>query len=119
MLMDSGNLRLRAKHPQSHQGVCADAIASLEKISRADVDALALESQKRAARAIEGGYFKHSVVPVFNPDGSRYSDPGVRWVAYFNGGDAVHQFPRPGYGYPQSLGCVELPSSTAESIWAR
>jgi len=38
-------------------------------------------------------------------------------VAYFNGGDAVHQFPRPGYGWPQSLGCVELPSSTAENIW--
>jgi len=52
-----------------------------------------------------------------NPDGSKYVDPGVRWVAYFNGGDAVHQFPRPGYGWPQSLGCVELPSSTAESIW--
>src|ERR1700761_509296 len=68
--MDRGNERLRALHPQSHQGVCADAIASLEKISRVDADALALESQRRAARAIEGGYFKRSVVPVFNPDGS-------------------------------------------------
>jgi acetyl-CoA C-acetyltransferase len=28
LMMDSGNLRLRAKHPQSHQGVCADAIAT-------------------------------------------------------------------------------------------
>jgi hypothetical protein len=52
-----------------------------------------------------------------NPDGSHYRDPGVLWVAYFNGGDAVHQFPRPGYGYPQSLGCVELPSSSAEGVW--
>ena len=52
-----------------------------------------------------------------NPDGSHYSDPGVLWVAYFNGGDAVHQFPRPGYGYPQSLGCVELPSSSGETVW--
>jgi acetyl-CoA C-acetyltransferase len=34
-LMDSGNLRLRARHPQSHQGVCADAIATLEGIDRA------------------------------------------------------------------------------------
>ena len=51
-MMDAGNLRLRAKHPQSHQGVCADAIATLEGISRADLDALALESQKRAAVAI-------------------------------------------------------------------
>ena len=29
MMMDAGNLRLRAKHPQSHQGVCADAIATM------------------------------------------------------------------------------------------
>ncbi len=52
-----------------------------------------------------------------NPDGSHYSDPGVQWVAYFNGGDAVHQFARPGYGYPQSDGCVELPSSAGQTVW--
>jgi acetyl-CoA C-acetyltransferase len=68
--MDRGNERLRALHPQSHQGVCADAIATLENISRADLDALALESQKRAARAIEGGFFDRSLVPVLNIDGS-------------------------------------------------
>ncbi len=68
--MDRGNEHLRALHPQVHQGVCADAIATLEGISRADVDALALESQKRAARAIEGAYFSRSLVPVLNPDGS-------------------------------------------------
>ena len=50
MMMDAGNLRLRARHPQSHQGVCADAIATLEGITREDVDALGLESQKRAAQ---------------------------------------------------------------------
>ena len=49
-MMDNGNLRLRARHPQSHQGVCADAVATLEGITRQDVDALGLESQKRAAR---------------------------------------------------------------------
>src|SRR6266480_3811792 len=54
-MMDAGNLRLRARHPQSHQGVCADAVATLEGISRQDVDALGLESQKRAA-AIKGGH---------------------------------------------------------------
>jgi acetyl-CoA C-acetyltransferase len=64
MMMDSGNLRLRARHPQSHQGVCADAIATLEGITRQDVDALGLESQKRAAQAIGGGHFKKSLVPV-------------------------------------------------------
>ena len=70
MMMDSGNLRLRARHPQSHQGVCADAIATIEGITRRDVDALGLESQKRAARAIEGGHFKKSLVPVYREDGS-------------------------------------------------
>jgi L,D-transpeptidase catalytic domain len=44
----------------------------------------------------------------YNPDGSHYSDPGIPFVSYFHGGDAIHGFLRPGYGYPQSLGCVEL-----------
>ncbi len=70
MMMDNGNLRLRAKHPQSHQGVCADAIATLEGITRRDVDALGLESQKRAAHAIANGYFNKSLVPVHREDGS-------------------------------------------------
>ena len=52
-----------------------------------------------------------------NPDGSHYSDPGVPWVNYFNGGDAVHGFDRPGYGYPQSDGCVELPPATAGEVY--
>ena len=69
-MMDHGNLRLRARHPQSHQGVCADAVATLEGISRQDVDALGLESQKRAAQAIAGGHFKKSLVPVCREDGS-------------------------------------------------
>ena len=51
-----------------------------------------------------------------NPDGSAYADP-VEWVSYFNGGDAVHYFPRPGYGWNQSLGCVELPWSTAHEAY--
>jgi acetyl-CoA C-acetyltransferase len=69
-MMDAGNLRLRARHPQSHQGVCADAVATLEGISRADVDDLGLESQKRAAAAIAGGHFNRSLVPVYREDGS-------------------------------------------------
>jgi hypothetical protein len=52
-----------------------------------------------------------------NPDGSKYADPGVPWVSYFHGGDALHGFVRPGYGYPQSLGCVELPPSHAEVVY--
>jgi peptidoglycan hydrolase-like protein with peptidoglycan-binding domain len=52
-----------------------------------------------------------------NPDGSHYSDPGVPWVNYFNGGDAVHGFPRPSYGTPQSNGCVELPIGAAAQVY--
>ncbi|HEY2632585.1 MAG TPA: L,D-transpeptidase [Solirubrobacteraceae bacterium] len=54
-----------------------------------------------------------------NPDGSKYSDPGVPWVNYFNGGDAVHGFPRPSYGTPQSNGCVELPIETAQRVFQK
>jgi hypothetical protein len=52
-----------------------------------------------------------------NVDGSHYDDPGVPWVNYFNGGDAVHGYIRPGYGYPQSNGCVELPIATAQKVY--
>jgi len=69
-MMDAGNLRLRARHPQSHQGVCADAIATLEGISRQAVDELALVSQQRADAAIKGGHFDRSLVPVYREDGS-------------------------------------------------
>jgi acetyl-CoA C-acetyltransferase len=68
--MDAGNVRLRARHPQSHQGVCADAIATLEGISRQAVDELALVSQQRADKAIKGGHFNKSLVAVYKEDGS-------------------------------------------------
>src|SRR5580698_678649 len=68
--MDAGNLRLRAHHPQSHQGVCADAIATMEGISRTAADELALVSQQRADAAIKGGHFTKSLVPVYKEDGS-------------------------------------------------
>jgi peptidoglycan hydrolase-like protein with peptidoglycan-binding domain len=52
-----------------------------------------------------------------NPDGSHYSDPNIQWVSYFNGGDALHEFPRYSYGSPQSLGCVEMPFAAAETVF--
>ena len=52
-----------------------------------------------------------------NPDGSHYRDPGIRWISYFNGGDALHSFTRASFGTPQSLGCVELPLATAARVW--
>jgi peptidoglycan hydrolase-like protein with peptidoglycan-binding domain len=51
-----------------------------------------------------------------NPDGSHYADP-VSWVSYFHGGDAVHYFARGSYGWPQSLGCVELPYTAAKDAY--
>lgn len=69
-LMDHENLHLRALHPQSHQGVCADAIAALEGISRVELEQLALSSQQRADHAIKNGYFDNSLVSVYNDDGS-------------------------------------------------
>lgn len=81
-VMDAGNLRLRASHPQTQQGVCADAIATLEGIDREAVDQLAFTSQQRAAVAIAEGRFDKSLVPVYNEDGSLALDK--------------EEFPRPG-----------------------
>jgi len=67
--LGSGNARLQKRHPQSHQGVCADAIAALEGIGRETLDAFALESQQRAARAIQEGRFDRSIVPVVSEEG--------------------------------------------------
>jgi acetyl-CoA C-acetyltransferase len=68
--MSNGNARLQAKHPQSHQGVCADAIAAIEGISRADLEAFGVESQRRAAAAIADKRFDKSVVAVVGDDGA-------------------------------------------------
>ncbi len=65
-----------AQDPETHsatlfvpQGIGADLIATLNGFSRQDVDAFALESQKRAAAAREAGRFDRSVVPVKDPMG--------------------------------------------------
>lgn len=68
--MGSGNERLQEVHPQSHQGVCGDAIASMEGISREAVDALGLESQRKAQQAIDEGRFDKSLIPVKDRDGN-------------------------------------------------
>ena len=80
--VDGGNLHLREIHPQPHQGICADMIATLENFSREELDALAVESQNRAQHAIANGYFDRSVMPVHNDDGTVALDR--------------EEFPRPG-----------------------
>jgi acetyl-CoA C-acetyltransferase len=80
--LDSGNKRLRAVHPQPHQGVCADAIATLEGIDRGALDQLAYVSQQRANTAITNGYFSKSLIPVYSEDGRLVLD--------------AEEFPRPG-----------------------
>jgi acetyl-CoA C-acetyltransferase len=82
MFMDNGNLRLRAAHPQPHQGVAGDAVATVEGITREDVDLLAYTSQQRAAKAIAEGAFAKSLVPVYREDGTLALDRD--------------EFPRPG-----------------------
>jgi acetyl-CoA C-acetyltransferase len=80
--VDTGNLHLREMYGQSHQGICADTIATLEGIPREDLDRLAEVSQQRAAHAIENGYFDKSLVPVYHDDGTLALDKD--------------EFPRPG-----------------------
>lgn len=65
----TGNARLQARHPQSHQGLCADAIASMEGIGREALDAIALASQQRAAKALAEGRFSKSLIPVVDDEG--------------------------------------------------
>jgi acetyl-CoA C-acetyltransferase len=66
---DLGNRHLRALHPQLHQGVCADLIATRMGLERGNLEALAVESQRRAAVAIAEGRFARSLVPVHHDDG--------------------------------------------------
>jgi hypothetical protein len=60
--------------------------------------------------------YYYQVMKGKNPDGTKYADP-VYYVAYFDEGEAVHYFPRASYGFPQSLGCVELPWDAAAKAW--
>lgn len=73
-LMDADNLALRRLHPQVGQGICADAIATLEGISREATEALAVESQRRADHAIRNGHFDRSLIPVHAEDGTLVLD---------------------------------------------
>jgi peptidoglycan hydrolase-like protein with peptidoglycan-binding domain len=75
-----------------------------------------------AAPTVDGTfpvYARYTVTTMSgtNPDGSHYVDPGIPWVSYFNGGDALHGYVRGSYGFPQSDGCVEMPPANAEVVF--
>jgi peptidoglycan hydrolase-like protein with peptidoglycan-binding domain len=63
-------------------------------------------------------YLKHYYQDMVgtNPNGTPYSSP-VYYISYFRGNLAVHWYPRASYGFPQSLGCVELPWNAAKTAW--
>lgn len=81
-----------------------------------------------ANTGVPGAETEQGIFPIYSrltsttmvgtdPDGTKYDVPDVPWVNYFNGGDAVHGYERASYGFPQSNGCVELPISTAETVF--
>ncbi len=80
--IDGNNLLLREKHFQVPQGISADLIATLEGFTREQVDAFALESQRKAAVAQQEGRFERSLFPV--------TDPASGATAL-----AVDEYPRP------------------------
>ncbi|MFN2101277.1 acetyl-CoA C-acetyltransferase [Altererythrobacter sp. MF3-039] len=69
-MMGSYNDRLQKVHPQSHQGICGDAIATIEGFTREELDEVGYRSQQRAAAAIAEGRFAKSVVPVTDDEGN-------------------------------------------------
>jgi lipoprotein-anchoring transpeptidase ErfK/SrfK len=86
------------------------------------VVAQSLASTGTAATPTPDGTFpvylrnRSQVMRGLMPDGSAYADP-VRFVSYFHGDYAVHSMDRPSFGWPQSLGCVELPLNQARLVW--
>ncbi len=64
---DGNNAHLRERVWQVPQGISADLIATLEHITREELDAFALESQRRAATAQRDCRFSKSIIPVTDP----------------------------------------------------
>ncbi len=119
-LIESNNAHLRELYPTAHQGVCADLIATLDGFTREAADALALESQRRTAKAIEQGYFK-SVVPVHDYDGNlvldqdNYNRPGTTLESLSQLNPAFAEF----YDHPlddDQITCRELVEKTWPDI---
>jgi len=78
----ANNQHLRDQYNMVAQGISADLIATVEGFGREECDALAVDSQARAAMAIEEGRFDRALVPIFHDDGTLALDH--------------EEFPRPG-----------------------
>ncbi len=82
-MIDGLNLKMRERVAMVPQGISADLIATLDGYTRADVDAFAADSQRKAAIAIEENRFDKSLFPVLADDGSvaldrdEYPRPGT------------------------------------------
>ncbi len=78
----ANNAHLYEQYPLVPQGISADLIATIEGFTREDCDRYGVQSQRRAAAAIDDGRFNRSVVPIYNDDGTLALDHD--------------EFPRPG-----------------------
>jgi len=73
-MIDGLNEKLRKRVAMVPQGISADLIATLNGFSRDDVDRFAIDSQAKAARAIEEGRFGKSLFAVVDDDGKPLTD---------------------------------------------
>ena len=79
----ANNAHLYEQYPLVPQGISADLIATLEGFTREDCDRLGVQSQQRAAAAIDDQRFARSVVPIYHDDGTlaldhdEYPRPGT------------------------------------------
>jgi peptidoglycan hydrolase-like protein with peptidoglycan-binding domain len=117
-----------ASDPNSYDYVYVQRTPEPESVSVYQNGALTYETPANtgvAAAPTASGtfpvYVRYQVTTMrgTNPDGSKYVDPGIPWVSYFNGGDALHGYVRGGYGYPQSDGCVEMPPANAAVVYPK
>jgi len=113
----------RDAHPYTWVSVSESLPETLE-VHRGDRVALSTP----ANTGVSGAETAEGIFPIYSRlvsttmsgtdvDGTKYVVPDVPWVNYFNGGDAVHGYPRSSYGFPQSNGCVELPIETAQRVF--
>jgi acetyl-CoA C-acetyltransferase len=66
----ANNEHLRKQYAMVPQGISADLIATIEGFTREECDQLGVDSQNRAAAAIEAGHFDNALVPIHHDDGT-------------------------------------------------